>query len=61
MFVCWFVVVVVLACPGTDIKGGMVAPDPNLSTTIEEHTGNYFNTYSKELLVQVRTTLPTLQ
>ncbi|XP_062313178.1 protein dopey-2 isoform X1 [Osmerus eperlanus] len=37
---------------GTDIKGGMVAPDPNLSTTLEEHTANYFNTYSKELLVQ---------
>lgn len=37
---------------GTDIKGGMVAPDPILSTTIEEHTTFYFNTYSRNYLVQ---------
>ncbi|XP_033842251.1 protein dopey-2 [Periophthalmus magnuspinnatus] len=37
---------------GTDIKGGMVAPHPVLSTTIEEHTTFYFNTYSKTYLVQ---------
>lgn len=37
---------------GTDIKGGMVAPHPALSTTIEEHTAFYFNTYSKDYLVQ---------
>ncbi|CAG5865680.1 unnamed protein product [Menidia menidia] len=35
---------------GTDIKGEMVAPHPTLSTTIEEHTSFYFNTYSKDLL-----------
>uniref|UniRef100_A0AAV2JWV7 Dopey N-terminal domain-containing protein n=1 Tax=Knipowitschia caucasica TaxID=637954 RepID=A0AAV2JWV7_KNICA len=37
---------------GTDIKGGMVAPHPALSTTVEEHTTFYFNTYSKSYLVQ---------
>ncbi|XP_030642280.1 protein dopey-2 [Chanos chanos] len=37
---------------GTDIKGGMVAPDPNLSSTIEGHTAFYFNTYSRGLLLQ---------
>nr|XP_046260051.1 protein dopey-2 isoform X2 [Scatophagus argus] len=37
---------------GTDIKGGMVAPHPNLSTTTEEHTSFYFNTYSRDCLVQ---------
>ncbi|XP_041857601.1 protein dopey-2 isoform X2 [Melanotaenia boesemani] len=37
---------------GTDIKGGMVAPHPTLSTTMEEHTSFYFNTYSKDFLVK---------
>lgn len=37
---------------GTDIKGGMVAPHPVFSTTIEEHTTFYFSTYSKSYLVQ---------
>ncbi|XP_031436903.1 protein dopey-2 [Clupea harengus] len=37
---------------GTDIKGGMVAPDPSQSTTLEEHTAFYFNTHSRELLVE---------
>ncbi|KAF7663060.1 hypothetical protein LDENG_00219490 [Lucifuga dentata] len=38
---------------GTDIKGGgMVAPHLTLSTTIEEHTSYYFNTYSRDFLVQ---------
>ncbi|XP_058248197.1 protein dopey-2 isoform X2 [Hemibagrus wyckioides] len=37
---------------GLDIKGGMVAPDTTLYTTIEEHTAYYFNTHSRELLVQ---------
>uniref|UniRef100_M3ZPP0 DOP1 leucine zipper like protein B n=1 Tax=Xiphophorus maculatus TaxID=8083 RepID=M3ZPP0_XIPMA len=37
---------------GTDIKGGMVAPHPTLSTTVEEHTAFYFNTYSKDYLVK---------
>ncbi|XP_047226862.1 protein dopey-2 [Girardinichthys multiradiatus] len=37
---------------GTDIKGGMVAPHPTLSTTMEEHTSFYFNTYSKDYLVK---------
>lgn len=37
---------------GTDIKGGMVAPHPVFSTSIEEHTTFYFNTYSKNYLVQ---------
>ncbi|XP_017562051.1 protein dopey-2 isoform X1 [Pygocentrus nattereri] len=37
---------------GLDIKGGMVAPDMSLYTTVEEHTAYYFNTYSRELLVQ---------
>ncbi|KAK6315132.1 hypothetical protein J4Q44_G00146610 [Coregonus suidteri] len=37
---------------GTDIKGGMVAADPDLSMSMEEHTAFYFNTHSRELLVQ---------
>ncbi|XP_049450038.1 protein dopey-2 [Epinephelus fuscoguttatus] len=37
---------------GTDKKGGMVAPHPTLSTTTEEHTSYYFNTYSRDFLVQ---------
>ncbi|KAM9486365.1 protein DOP1B isoform 2-T2 [Clarias gariepinus] len=37
---------------GLDIKGGMVAPDTTLYTTVEEHTAYYFNTHSRELLVQ---------
>ncbi|XP_042349947.1 protein dopey-2 [Plectropomus leopardus] len=37
---------------GTDKKGFMVAPHPTLSTTMEEHTSFYFNTYSKDFLVQ---------
>uniref|UniRef100_A0A3B4Y6B4 DOP1 leucine zipper like protein B n=2 Tax=Seriola lalandi dorsalis TaxID=1841481 RepID=A0A3B4Y6B4_SERLL len=37
---------------GTDTKGEMVAPHPTLSTTIEEHTSYYFNTYSRDFLVQ---------
>uniref|UniRef100_A0A8D0DCY6 DOP1 leucine zipper like protein B n=1 Tax=Sander lucioperca TaxID=283035 RepID=A0A8D0DCY6_SANLU len=37
---------------GTDKKGGMVAPHPTLSSTTEEHTSFYFNTYSKDFLVQ---------
>lgn len=39
--------------PGTDIKGGMVAPHPELSTTMEEHTAFYFSTYSRDFLVKV--------
>lgn len=39
--------------PGTDIKGGMVAPHSTLSKTLEEHTSFYFNTYSRDCLVQV--------
>uniref|UniRef100_A0A673AY43 Uncharacterized protein n=1 Tax=Sphaeramia orbicularis TaxID=375764 RepID=A0A673AY43_9TELE len=38
---------------GTDIKGEMVAPHPTLSTTKEDHTTFYFNTYSKDYLVKV--------
>lgn len=38
---------------GADIKGGMVAPHPSLSTTVEDHSSFYFNTYSKDLLVKV--------
>lgn len=30
-----------------------MAPHPTLSTTIEEHAAFYFNTYSRDLLVQV--------
>ncbi|XP_060785440.1 protein dopey-2 isoform X3 [Neoarius graeffei] len=37
---------------GLDIKGGMVAPNTSLYTTVEEHTAYYFNTRSRELLVQ---------
>lgn len=37
---------------GTDINGDMVAPQPNLSTTTEEHALFYFNTYSRDFLVQ---------
>ncbi|KAE8299233.1 Protein dopey-2 [Larimichthys crocea] len=37
---------------GTDIKGGMVAPHPTLSSTIEDHASFYFNTYSRDCLVQ---------
>ncbi|XP_076602592.1 protein DOP1B isoform X1 [Chaetodon auriga] len=36
---------------GTDIKGGMVSHH-NLSTTTEDHTSFYFNTYSRDYLVQ---------
>uniref|UniRef100_A0A8C8LMU9 Dopey N-terminal domain-containing protein n=1 Tax=Oncorhynchus tshawytscha TaxID=74940 RepID=A0A8C8LMU9_ONCTS len=36
----------------TDIKGGMIAADPDLSISMEEHTAFYFNTHSRELLVQ---------
>uniref|UniRef100_A0A665U2B5 Uncharacterized protein n=1 Tax=Echeneis naucrates TaxID=173247 RepID=A0A665U2B5_ECHNA len=38
---------------GTNIKGEMVAPHPTLSATPEEHTLFYFNTYSRDFLVQV--------
>uniref|UniRef100_A0A3Q4GST9 DOP1 leucine zipper like protein B n=1 Tax=Neolamprologus brichardi TaxID=32507 RepID=A0A3Q4GST9_NEOBR len=37
---------------GTDIKGGMVAPHPELSTTMEEHIAFYFSTYSRDFLVK---------
>ncbi|XP_049585021.1 protein dopey-2 isoform X2 [Syngnathus scovelli] len=37
---------------GTDIKGEMVAPHPTMSSSAEEHMVFYFNTYSKELIVQ---------
>ncbi|XP_069010080.1 protein DOP1B [Embiotoca jacksoni] len=37
---------------GTDTKGEMVAPHPTLSTTTEEHTSFYFNTYSRDFLVK---------
>ncbi|XP_026151143.1 protein dopey-2 isoform X2 [Mastacembelus armatus] len=37
---------------GTDIKGEMVAPHPTHSATTEEHTLFYFNTYSRDFLVQ---------
>ncbi|KAI5621394.1 protein dopey-2, partial [Silurus asotus] len=37
---------------GLDIKGGMVAPDTTLYATVEEHTAHYFNTHSREMLVQ---------
>ncbi|XP_030613760.1 protein dopey-2 [Archocentrus centrarchus] len=37
---------------GTDIKGGMVAPHPDFSTTMEEHTAFYFSTYSRDFLVK---------
>ncbi|XP_066542058.1 protein dopey-2 [Hoplias malabaricus] len=37
---------------GLDIKGGMVAPDLSLYTTVEEHTAYYFNAHSRELMVQ---------
>lgn len=47
----WFACVYVYS--GTDIKGEMVAPHSTLSTTLEEHTSYYFNTYSRDYLVQV--------
>ncbi|XP_073329578.1 protein DOP1B [Pagrus major] len=37
---------------GTDIKGGMVAPHPTLSSSTEDHTSYYFTTYSRDCLVQ---------
>ncbi|XP_061697346.1 protein dopey-2 isoform X2 [Syngnathoides biaculeatus] len=37
---------------GTDIKGEMVAPHPTMSSSAEEHMSFYFNTYSKDLIVQ---------
>ncbi|XP_015219301.2 protein dopey-2 [Lepisosteus oculatus] len=37
---------------GTDIKGGMLAPDPHLSTSMEDHAAYYFEKYSRDLLVQ---------
>uniref|UniRef100_A0A673AUK7 Uncharacterized protein n=1 Tax=Sphaeramia orbicularis TaxID=375764 RepID=A0A673AUK7_9TELE len=42
---------------GTDIKGEMVAPHPTLSTTKEDHTTFYFNTYSKDYLVKALTNI----
>ncbi|CAJ1079517.1 protein dopey-2 [Xyrichtys novacula] len=35
---------------GTDIKGG--TPHPNFSMTAEDHTTYYFNTYSRDFLIQ---------
>ncbi|KAG2456513.1 protein dopey-2 [Polypterus senegalus] len=37
---------------GTDIKGGIVAPDPSVSTTLEDHSVFYFDTYSRKFLIQ---------
>ncbi|XP_077393509.1 protein DOP1B [Festucalex cinctus] len=37
---------------GTNIKGEMVAPHPTMSSSAEEHMLFYFNTYSKDLIVQ---------
>uniref|UniRef100_A0A671W9H6 DOP1 leucine zipper like protein B n=1 Tax=Sparus aurata TaxID=8175 RepID=A0A671W9H6_SPAAU len=37
---------------GTDIKGGMVAPHPTISSSTEDHTSYYFSTYSRDCLVQ---------
>uniref|UniRef100_A0A8D0CJW7 DOP1 leucine zipper like protein B n=1 Tax=Scleropages formosus TaxID=113540 RepID=A0A8D0CJW7_SCLFO len=37
---------------GTDSKGSMLAPDPNMSSTLEEHMAFYFDHYSRELLLQ---------
>ncbi|KAJ8282271.1 hypothetical protein COCON_G00047900 [Conger conger] len=37
---------------GTDIKGDMLAPDPQMSCTLEEHTAFYFHKYSRQFLVQ---------
>ncbi|XP_036400644.1 protein dopey-2 isoform X2 [Megalops cyprinoides] len=37
---------------GMDIKGGMLAPNPVMSTTLEDHMAFYFDTYSRGLLVQ---------
>ncbi|KAG7503861.1 hypothetical protein JOB18_046188 [Solea senegalensis] len=37
---------------GTNIKGGMVAPHPTFSTSTEEHMIYYFNTYTRDYLVQ---------
>ncbi|XP_036396715.1 protein dopey-2-like [Megalops cyprinoides] len=37
---------------GTDTKGDMVGVDPDVSTTMEQHTAYYFGKYSRELLVQ---------
>ncbi|XP_036964612.1 protein dopey-2 isoform X2 [Acanthopagrus latus] len=37
---------------GTDIKGGMVAPHPTISSSTEDHTSYYFSTFSRDCLVQ---------
>ncbi|XP_066563105.1 protein dopey-2 [Amia ocellicauda] len=37
---------------GTDIKGGILAPDPHMSTSVEDHAAFYFEKYSRGLLVQ---------
>ncbi|KAM7407321.1 hypothetical protein PAMA_003171 [Pampus argenteus] len=37
---------------GTDTKGEMVAPHPTLSTTKEDHASFYFNSYSRDFIVQ---------
>ncbi|KAJ8388524.1 hypothetical protein AAFF_G00132380 [Aldrovandia affinis] len=37
---------------GTDIKGDMLAPDPTLSVTLEDHSAFYFQRYSRDLLIQ---------
>ncbi|MGH0122798.1 UNVERIFIED_CONTAM: hypothetical protein FKN15_003285 [Acipenser sinensis] len=37
---------------GTDIKGGILAPDPTRSSSIEDHATFYFDKYSRDLLIQ---------
>ncbi|XP_053733383.1 protein dopey-2 [Synchiropus splendidus] len=37
---------------GSNTKGEMVTPHPTLSTTTEDHANYYFNTYSRDFIVQ---------
>nr|XP_033803673.1 protein dopey-2 isoform X2 [Geotrypetes seraphini] len=37
---------------GSDIKGGVLASESNISTSFEDHSDSFFEKYSRELLVQ---------
>ncbi|XP_030058072.1 protein DOP1B isoform X2 [Microcaecilia unicolor] len=37
---------------GSDIKGGVLASESNIATSFEDHSSRFFETYSRELLVQ---------
>lgn len=42
---------------GSDIKGNTIVPESELSNWYEDHSSYFFEKYSKELLVEVKTRL----